>query len=438
MNDRVSTPQPVMARLRAETRDAHARIEATPFFRALADGSLGPAGYASWLRALAVLHEAVRHVLARSRAPVLQPFRECLPDRLALLDRDLVHFHGQGLAESEAAILRAHVLAQAIRLQGLATPAFLLGALYVLEGSALGGLVLRDQVARSLGLEDGNGTAYLAGRGKETQQGWQAFGRQMESAVVAPVEQDTAIAAAGAMFAGLLEIAEVLHRPESARKHRVQELNAEAGGHAVTEDAQELQAALLAGEKTWTRFPYYRWRYGDRGLAFTRSDSAWLAQLAQFEQEFVDQQVRWLARVLAARGMPRLLLEQHLQELQAELVVARPECEAAYARLGIAAEGLARSRREQLDDAQLEALAQEFDRLAGADWAARLPHTGALLAAATADEAAGIFGAVTSLRPWFSDAQRFPPHWIAAVDSILAAAHLRIAAREEAAGSPAL
>ena len=150
MNERASIPHPGMARLHAETRDAHARIEAMPFFQALADGNPGLAGYVSWLRALGVLHEAVRHVLARSRAPVLQPFRESLPDRLALLDRDLVHFHGQGLAESEPAILRAHVLAQAIRLQGMETPDVLLGFLYVLEGSALGGVVLRDRVAPRL------------------------------------------------------------------------------------------------------------------------------------------------------------------------------------------------------------------------------------------------------------------------------------------------
>ena len=30
---------------------------------------------------------------------------------------------------------------------------------------------------------------------------------------------------------------------------------------------------------TYRIFPYYAWRYGERGQRFTQSDSAWLAHL---------------------------------------------------------------------------------------------------------------------------------------------------------------
>src|SRR4051812_28593243 len=53
-------------------------------------------------------------------------------------------------------------------------------------------------------------------------------------------------------------------------------LNPEAGHHAVTTDPRELRAALRAGEQTQRRFGYYEQRYGERGRAFTRSDSAWI------------------------------------------------------------------------------------------------------------------------------------------------------------------
>jgi hypothetical protein len=40
--------------------------------------------------------------------------------------------------------------------------------------------------------------------------------------------------------------------------------------------------------------------------------------------------VRWLGTVLAARGMPRLLLEEHLGILHEELVAAVPERAGQY------------------------------------------------------------------------------------------------------------
>jgi hypothetical protein len=47
---------------------------------------------------------------------------------------------------------------------------------------------------------------------------------------------------------------------------------------------------------------------------------------------------------------------------------------------------------------------------------------GGILVAAVADERAGIELAVPTLTAWVSDAGRFPPEWIAAVDETLAAA----------------
>jgi hypothetical protein len=319
------------------------------------------------------------------------------------------------------------VLGQDIRLRAQDSFASVLGYLYVLEGSALGGLVLRDLAARCFGLEDGHGVAYLTGLGKSTRQRWEAFGYKLDELLITPADHDAAVAGANAAFSALARILAVLHAPrEAAKPYPVQELNADAGAHPVTVDSRELQAALQAGEISWRRFPYYQWRYGERGLAFTRSDSAWLVQLALYEQEFVDQQIRWLGRVLGARGMPRLLLESHLRELHTQLLILVPENGERYASLAKAADMLASARLGRLDDAALARLESDFDAIVGSRWAARLPHTGALLASAVADDAEGIYGVLTTLLPWLIDAQRFPAVWIKAVHKIVAEAQAQI------------
>jgi len=56
-----------------------------------------------------------------------------------------------------------------------------------------------------------------------------------------------------------------------------------------------------------------------------------------------------------------------------------------------------------------------FDRQVGSEWQRQLPRTGGLLAAAVADERAGITQAVPSIEGWMTEPSRFPAHWIAAV-----------------------
>ena len=192
-------------------------------------------------------------------------------------------------------------------------------------------------------------------------------------------------------------------------------LNPEAGDHAVCGDPRELQAVLHAGERSWRRFPYYEQRYAERGQRFTRSDSAWLVTLAEQSVAVVDQQIAWLGLVLASRGMPRWMLELHLELLYAELGAAVPGREETYARLLGAAQRLREQRQAHVDDGLLAAESAAFAGLVGEEWDARLPETGALLAAAVADERAGLTRAVPSIAGWMMDASRFPPGWIDAV-----------------------
>lgn len=205
-------------------------------------------------------------------------------------------------------------------------------------------------------------------------------------------------------------------------------LNPDAGSHPVPTDPQVLGAALRAAERCWQRFPYWELRYGERGRRFGDSDTAWLATLPTLETDQLITQVEWLAGVLAARGMPSLLLKVQLELLVEELHSARPSDQQDSAKLLEAVAALDRNRREQLSDEAMAALNQAFDSSAPAPWNEKLPETGTLICCAVADERAGFAGAERSLLDWLTDPERFPREWIECVQRTVADARAKLAA----------
>jgi hypothetical protein len=233
-------------------------------------------------------------------------------------------------------------------------------------------------------------------------------------------ERETMTQTANEFFAQIEGVFQALYpfQPES-KTLLVTSINPEAGRHPVPADTREVQAALGAADACWQRFPYFEHRYGERGQRFARSDAAWLATLGRYEPAQIIQQVRWLGRVLAGRGMPTLLLQVQLEILVEALAAAIPEKKSEYGKMSLAAAELRESRRKHLADEPLQAFADGFDHAVGPEWSTRFPHTGALLVSAVADELEGNDGAVESLRSWLMDDARFPAKWIAAVESTL-------------------
>lgn len=198
--------------------------------------------------------------------------------------------------------------------------------------------------------------------------------------------------------------------------------HAEAGNHPLPTDPQEIQAALRAGERCYAAHPYFERRYGERGRAFTRSDGGYLASLADHPQAYVDAQVRWLAGVLASRGMPRWLMEEHLDLLYEELLLARPERAADYGKLRQAAQLLRSARLTVLPEADFTAIAATFNARCDGE----LRNAGGLLVAAVCDEYCGLTEAVPSLLSWLGDARVFSPEWCAASAETLALVRARV------------
>ena len=343
--------------------------------------------------------------------------------KLPLLQQDLGYFEPRTVADLKEAVEAALKTADALRLRAIEAPLALLGWIYVLEGSTIGATVVRPLVARALLLSDNEGLAYLHSYGAAVHAHWTAYKERMNALRLGAEERGQIAEAAVDLFVRLETVFRALYpfQPES-KTFLVTSINPEAGRHPVPADAREVQASLRAGDICWERFPYFEQRYGERGRRFARSDAAWQATLYQYPAAQILQQVRWLGRVLAGRGMPTLLLQVQLEILVEELAAAIPERKTDYEKLLPAATALHAARRKHLADKQVEAMADAFDRAVGPEGSARLPRTAALLCAAVADELEGNENAVESLRAWLTDTTRFPAAWIAAVEATLAMA----------------
>lgn len=422
---------PWIERLRERTRAGEQRLVGTSWCTALATNALALPSYVGWLRAWELLYEVVEAGLARAADARL---REVWPEpqwRRPVLQRAVASFAARAVPEATRAQLEAMLVAQRLRRVALREPMGLLGALYGLH-LVTSTVASRQGVAR--GLEPGEPERELWAHVRATPA--DELAARMQAMPLDPPAQEVIIAAAVELLDRLEPVLGALHpfvhEPVSGL---VDHLNFEAGAHPITDDLRELQVALRAGAESWQAFPYYEARYAARGLRFTNSDSAWLVALSELDAPIVHRQVGWLGRVLAARGMPRLMLEEHLELLHVGLCEVLPERSKHYAVLREAAHVLRDARREHLPQHEHDALAQGFERAVGSDERARLPRMGELLAAAVADERAGITGAVSSLAGWLTDPARFGPVWIDAVRATIERARGAIPSTAPSMGS---
>jgi hypothetical protein len=184
----------------------------------------------------------------------------------------------------------------------------------------------------------------------------------------------------------------------------------------------EIKAMLRAHARMQAMFPYMEIRYGMKGRKFSWSDGGWLASLTSEDQASVNQNVQWLTRLLARRGMPQWFMECHLYMLYEELAQAIPEKRNSYATLVETARVLAEERRATVSDEALAALDNAFYQRVGPEWRAWMPNCGGLLASAVADELAGVPHALEAIEGWMTDSARFPEAWVAAAHDIISRA----------------
>lgn len=75
-----------------------------------------------------------------------------------------------------------------------------LGALYVIEGSTLGGKIISQMIQKHLHITDGAGLSFFNGYGDNTQQMWDIFKAGLNNAVKTPADETIVLNAANETF----------------------------------------------------------------------------------------------------------------------------------------------------------------------------------------------------------------------------------------------
>lgn len=417
-HNKTDEPTPIMKRLKLETSTHHEILASLPFFQRLMEHRLPLASYLNQLHALSIIHGVLEGELAKTQE-VAAVWDDSLR-KLPLLERDLAHFQPGLASDAKEPVNAALALADAIRLRSVEHPISLVGCLYVLEGSTLGNRMHQPDIAATYQLEGVNGCRYYASYGDQVGARWRAFSQSVNALLHDPPSHQEVIEAARETFSGLERLYRALYPlQKSAPSLHITRINPEAGNHPMPQDDREMEAALKASTRGWNAFGYYFERYGERGKRFSDSDICWLAMLSTLEPEIVRQQIDWLCRVLASRGMPTILMEYTLRFLHEELSRAVPEKQANYQKLLDAAEHL-KERREAIIPAEaVQSLKEEWEKSLGGEMARKDSTAVELLVSAIVDETAGIEGSVTAVQSWLTDAQRFSAEWTSAVNATL-------------------
>jgi heme oxygenase len=180
----------LMSRLKAATAPMHARLEAAlPFMHADLTLDAYAALLARFLTFVAPWEDALARQLGARHAALVSPRRKA-------------HLLRDDLAAVQALGARSTPSGEAAAPPALDSDAAVFGAMYVMEGSTLGGRFIAPCMAERFGLADGRGCRYFDPYGAHTGSMWNAF-RQAAVAAVPPHQHDEAARAAVATFTTL-------------------------------------------------------------------------------------------------------------------------------------------------------------------------------------------------------------------------------------------
>jgi heme oxygenase (biliverdin-IX-beta and delta-forming) len=170
-------------RLKQETETDHQNVEgAVP----LMHQGLNKAEYVQCIQRIYGVVAAWEERAAEVAPEWLQPVL-LARQRTPLLERDLAWF---GVTEKDG---------ERAALPEMSNLPSLLGTMYVMEGSTLGGQFIARHVEAALGLSEGHGNSYFRGRGSQTGPLWKEFTEMLKLQI--PDEQtDAVVVSAKAMF----------------------------------------------------------------------------------------------------------------------------------------------------------------------------------------------------------------------------------------------
>ena len=410
----------IMEKLRNTIQSEHKALELLPYFRAISERILPIECYVNQLKSLAIIYTSLESELASETNDCVCSVWKDEMRKLPLLENDLKFFNPRFKSQSVSAMEEALIISANIRRRLIETPVTLLGYLYVFEGTTLGNKMHTPDIVEAYKLASPNGCSYYKSYGDEVPIKWRQFTERMNKAVSDRAQHDLVIEAAQEAFLGLKKLFSKLYPIDlTDRAVSVSRINPEAGSHPMPKNESEIRAALSASDMMVRLFPYLELRYGSRGKRFSDSDTLWLVTLTNFDMKSVNDQIEWISRILANRGMPTIIIEELLNILYDKLVEADPEKRSSYDKLLSASKLMNNIRTECVSQSKFNSLSQEFESRIGEQLSKEYKNTGSLLVSAVVDNKLGITRSTSSIRDWLTNSNQFPKQWIDAVNSTI-------------------
>lgn len=173
-------------RLRGGTATEHKRLEER---LALTGSTFSLDHYVEYLGHTYAYYAAVEPVLRSSKYLVSYGINAAAPSELNALARDLASFDKSTPPLATGVYVPAHG----------STPE-LLGCSYVIEGAALGGMVLYRHFQQRFGLSRHSGASFFYGNGVATARKWADFVEALDQTALRSAEERECVAAARATF----------------------------------------------------------------------------------------------------------------------------------------------------------------------------------------------------------------------------------------------
>jgi heme oxygenase (biliverdin-IX-beta and delta-forming) len=164
---RISTSESVRDTLRNSTHSHHVRLNRHPLLSELTRPGLQPASYATIVGAYRGYFSVVEPALERYLMHNPNPFDYAPRRKLPWLDADIAHF-------PDAPAMNAPP-DELVALAQISEPGDLIGLLYAMEGSTLGGQVIARHLYDHVGLTEHSGARYFAAYGPDTEARWHEF-----------------------------------------------------------------------------------------------------------------------------------------------------------------------------------------------------------------------------------------------------------------------
>jgi heme oxygenase len=154
--------------LRAATHEIHVRLDNHPLLAGITKPDYSMLSYQQVLLGYFYLYRVLEKAISDAIARDALDFDYQARLKLPWLNTDLKFFNIEPLSVG-------HFWSHGMKPFVIRNAAELVGVLYAIEGSTLGGQVIARQVAKNFGLTSANGGRFFSGYGTQTAERWNAF-----------------------------------------------------------------------------------------------------------------------------------------------------------------------------------------------------------------------------------------------------------------------